>query len=200
MDLIIASNNKHKISEIKKILSGKFDRIISLSEAGIVHETLEDGTTFTENAVKKATEICKLSGMPALADDSGLCVEALHGEPGIYSARYSGAGADDKSNNALLLKNLAYNENRAAAFVSVVAVAYPDGEIISAQGEISGRITHAPRGENGFGYDPLFEVCGTSRTYAEMTDEEKNALSHRSIALKNLLKKLDSVSARQKIK
>lgn len=194
MDLIIASNNSHKISEIKKILSGKFDRIISLSEAGIVHETIEDGATFAENAIKKATEICSLSGMPALADDSGLCVEALGGEPGIYSARYSGVGADDKSNNDLLLRNLAHHKNRNAAFVSVVAIAYPDGKIISAMGEINGSITREPRGKNGFGYDPLFEVDGTSRTYAEMTDDEKNALSHRGKALNNLLTKLDSTS------
>lgn len=194
MDLIIASNNNHKISEIKKILSGKFDRIISLSEAGIVHETIEDGATFAENAIKKATEICSLSGMPALADDSGLCVEALGGEPGIYSARYSGVGADDKSNNDLLLRNLAHHKNRNAAFVSVVAIAYPDGKIISAMGEINGSITREPRGKNGFGYDPLFEVDGTSRTYAEMTDDEKNALSHRGKALNNLLTKLDSTS------
>lgn len=194
MDLIIASNNSHKISEIKKILSGKFDRIISLSEAGIVHETIEDGATFAENAIKKATEICSLSGMPALADDSGLCVEALGGEPGIYSARYSGVGADDKSNNDLLLRNLAHHKNRNAAFVSVVAIAYPDGKIISAMGEINGSITREPRGKSGFGYDPLFEVDGTSRTYAEMTDDEKNALSHRGKALNNLLTKLDSTS------
>lgn len=194
MDLIIASNNNHKISEIKKILSGKFDRIISLSEAGIVHETIEDGVTFAENAIKKATEICSLSGLPALADDSGLCVEALGGEPGIYSARYSGVGADDKSNNDLLLRNLAHHKNRNAAFVSVVAIAYPDGTIISARGEINGSITRERRGKNGFGYDPLFEVDGTSRTYAEMTDDEKNALSHRGKALNNLLTKLDSTS------
>lgn len=194
MDLIIASNNNHKISEIKKILSGKFDRIISLSEAGIVHETIEDGATFAENAIKKATEICSLSSLPALADDSGLCVAALGGEPGIYSARYSGEGADDKSNNDLLLRNLAHHKNRNAAFVSVVAIAYPDGRIISARGEINGSITREPRGKNGFGYDPLFEVNGTSRTYAEMTDDEKNTLSHRGKALKNLLKKLDSTS------
>lgn len=192
MELIIASNNKHKVEEIKEILSDEFDKIISLREAGIIHETVEDGKTFAQNAIKKATEICALSGMPALADDSGLCVSSLGGAPGVYSARYSGDAANDKSNNALLLKNLASEDDRSAVFVCVVAIAYPDGKVVTAEGRVEGEITVEARGECGFGYDPLFLVKGTDKTYAEMTDSEKNAISHRGRALENLLKKLRS--------
>ncbi len=192
MELIIASNNKHKVEEIKEILSDEFDKIISLREAGIIHETIEDGKTFAQNAIKKATEICALSGMPALADDSGLCVSSLGGAPGVYSARYSGDAANDKSNNALLLKNLASEDDRSAVFVCVVAIAYPDGKVVTAEGRVEGEITVEARGECGFGYDPLFLVNGTDKTYAEMTDSEKNAISHRGRALENLLKKLRS--------
>lgn len=190
MKLIIASNNKHKISEIKSILSGKFEEILSLSEAGIDHETVEDGETFLENSLKKAREICAISGAVALADDSGLCVNALSGAPGVYSARYSGEGANADSNNRLLLKNLEGVGDREAYFICTVAVVYPDGREVTAEGRVYGEIIDSYRGSHGFGYDPIFLVKGDKRTLAEMSDDEKNAISHRGEALKNLLEKL----------
>lgn len=190
MKLIIASNNKHKISEIKSILSGKFEEILSLSEAEIEHETVEDGKTFLENALKKAREICEISGEAALADDSGLCVDALNGAPGVYSARYSGEGATSEKNNALLIKNLSDDKDRSAYFICCVAMVYPDGREIVAEGRVHGEIIKEYRGTHGFGYDPIFLVEGDTRTLAELSDDEKNAISHRGNALKELLKKI----------
>ena len=188
MKLIIASNNKHKIYEIKKILGGKFDEILSLQEAGIDHETVEDGTTFMENAIKKASEIAELSGSFALADDSGICVDALGGAPGIYSARFS--GGTDEDNNNLLLEKLKDEPNKRAHYTCAMALVSPTGEQVLAEGYMYGRITHQRRGERGFGYDPLFVPDGETRTVAELTDEEKNAISHRANALSLLLEKL----------
>ncbi len=193
MKLIIASNNAHKIYEIKKILSGKFDEIISLREAGIAHETVEDGKTFIENALKKAREIAEISGECALADDSGITAHALGNEPGIYSARYAsldGENADDGANNALLLRNLADKDDKTAHYTAAVALVYPDGRTVTAEGYMYGEIIADARGDRGFGYDPIFVPTGESRTVAEMTDEEKNAISHRANALRLLLEKL----------
>lgn len=193
MKLIIASNNAHKIYEIKKILSGKFDEIISLREAGIDHETVEDGKTFIENALKKAREISEISGECALADDSGITAHALGEEPGIYSARYASIGdgnAKDEDNNALLLKNLSDKEDKTAHYTSAIALVYPDGREVTAEGYMYGKIIDTPRGTRGFGYDPLFVMDGEERTVAEMTDEEKNSVSHRANALKALLAKI----------
>ena len=193
MKLIIASNNKHKIYEIKKILDAKFESIISMREAGIDHETVEDGATFMENAVKKAREMAEISGCAALADDSGISAHALGGEPGIYSARYSGMNGghgDDLANNALLLKNLEDKQDKTAHYTCAMALAYPDGKLVTAEGYMYGSITPDARGERGFGYDPIFVPEGETRTVAEMTDEEKNAISHRANALAELLKKL----------
>ena len=188
MKLIIASNNKHKIFEIKKILGGKFEEILSLSESGIVHETIEDGTTFMENAYKKAREIAELSGSAALADDSGICAHALDGAPGIYSARFS--GGTDEDNNALLLKKLSDKEDKSAHYTCAVSLVYPDGKHVSAEGYMYGNITENARGTRGFGYDPIFIPDGETRTVAEMSDEEKNAISHRANALALLLQKI----------
>ena len=190
MKLIIASNNKHKIYEIKKILGDKFTEIISMREAGIEHETVEDGTTFMENALKKAREIAEISGVAALADDSGICAHALGGEPGIYSARYSGGHGNDLDNNDLLIKNLSDKEDKGAHYTAAVALVFPDGTSVTAEGHMYGRIIDTPRGERGFGYDPIFVPDGEERTVAEMSDEEKNAISHRGRALENLLLKL----------
>lgn len=193
MKLIIASNNAHKIYEIKKILSGKFDEIVSLREAGISHETVEDGKTFIENALKKAREIAEISGCPALADDSGITAHALGDEPGIYSARYAsldGDNADDEANNALLLKNLADKADKSAHYTAAIALVYPDGSSVTAEGYMYGTLISEGRGERGFGYDPIFVPDGETRTVAEMSDEEKNAISHRANALSELLKKL----------
>lgn len=190
MKLIIASNNAHKIYEIKKILGNKFDEIVSMREAGINHETVEDGKTFLENARKKAREIAEISGMCALADDSGICVHALGGEPGIYSARYSGGHGNDEENNKLVLKNLQGKADKSAHYTCAMALVYPDGSEICAEGYMYGTITDNPRGDRGFGYDPIFVADGESRTVAEMTDEEKNSISHRANALNLLLEKL----------
>ena len=193
MKLIIASNNQHKIREIKSILADKFDDILSLREAGIDHETVEDGTTFMENALKKAREIAEISGAAALADDSGICAHALGGAPGIYSARYAGEDGghgDDEANNDLLLENLEDKADRTAHYTCAMALCYPDGSEVTAEGYMYGTVIAERRGERGFGYDPLFVPVGESRTVAEMTDEEKNAISHRANALKNLLEKL----------
>ena len=193
MKLIIASNNAHKIHEIKKILSGKFEEIVSLREAGISHETVEDGKTFIENAVKKAKETAEISGCAALADDSGITAHALGDEPGIYSARYAsldGENADDNANNALLLKKLADKEDKSAYYTAAIALVYPDGKTVTAEGYMYGTLISEARGNRGFGYDPIFVPDGETRTVAEMTDEEKNAISHRAKALSALLKKI----------
>lgn len=193
MKLIIASNNAHKIYEIKKILSGKFDEILSLREAGVVHETVEDGSTFMENSLKKAREIAEITGCAALADDSGICAHALDGAPGIFSARfageYKGQESDDR-NNALLLEKLADKSDKTAHYTCAMALVYPDGSEVCAEGYMYGSIIDTPRGTRGFGYDPLFIPDGESRTVAEMSDEEKNLISHRANALKLLLQKL----------
>ena len=190
MKLIIASNNAHKIYEIKTILGGKFSEILSMREAGIVHETVEDGTTFMENALKKAKEIAELSSCAALADDSGICVDHLDGAPGIFSARFSGEHGNDQANNELLLSKLENTEQRGAHYTAAVALVYPDGKTITAEGYMYGDITRDPRGTRGFGYDPLFVPTGMTKTVAELTDEQKNAISHRGAALRALLEKL----------
>ena len=190
MKLIIASNNAHKIKEIKAILGEKFDEIVSQREAGILHETVEDGTTFMENASKKAREIAEISGFPALADDSGICAHALGGAPGIYSARFAGEHGNDEANNALLLKSLADKSDKTAHYTCAMVIAYPDGSLVNAEGYMYGSITEHRRGTGGFGYDPLFIPDGETRTVAEMADDEKNLISHRANALKLLLEKL----------
>ena len=193
MKLIIASNNAHKVREIKKILSGKFDEILSLREANVFHETVEDGHTFMENALKKAREIVQITDCAALADDSGICVDALGGAPGIYSARYASAvccNASDEANNALLLANLRGKDDWSAHYTSAIALVYPDGREVTAEGYMYGKIIDTPRGDRGFGYDPIFVLDGESRTVAEMSDDEKNAVSHRAKALELLLAKI----------
>ena len=193
MKLIIASNNAHKIYEIKKILSGKFDEILSLREAGVSHETVEDGSTFMENSLKKAREIAEITGCAALADDSGICAHALDGAPGIYSARfageYKGQESDDR-NNALLLEKLADKSDKSAHYTCAMSLVYPDGREVCAEGYMYGKIIDTPRGSAGFGYDPIFVPDGDSRTVAEMSDDEKNLISHRANALKLLLSKI----------
>lgn len=191
MKLILASNNKHKLSEIKAILGGCFDEIVTMREAGIEHETVEDGYTFLENAAKKAREIAELSGCCALADDSGLCVDALGGAPGIYSARFSGAHGDDAANNRLLLEKLNGVENRAAHYTCAVVLCRPDGSMLSAEGFLYGEIAEKEAGANGFGYDPLFYLPDYDCTTAQLAPEVKNRISHRANALHALLNKLN---------
>ena len=190
MKLILASNNAHKLVEIRAILGSEFDEILSMKEAGIVHETVEDGSTFLENAEKKAREIMEISGCCALADDSGLCVDALGGAPGIYSARYAGEHGDDKANNRKLLRELEGVEDRRAHFACAMVLVRPDGSVVRAEGRMDGVIAYEEAGENGFGYDPLFYLPERGCTNGQLSPDEKNAISHRANALHALVKKL----------
>ena len=192
MKLIIASNNAHKLTEMKAILSPFFDDVQSMREAGIEHETVEDGTTFMENAVKKARELAEISGHAAIADDSGICVDALDGAPGIYSARFSGVHGDDKANNRLLLEKLEHEENRGAHYTCAMALARPDGSLVEAEGYLYGEIAHEEAGSNGFGYDPLFYLPDHGCTSAQISPEEKNRISHRAEALHRLVEKWEA--------
>lgn len=187
MKLIIASNNAHKLTEMKAILSPFFDDVQSMREAGIEHETVEDGTTFMENAVKKARELAEISGHAAIADDSGICVDALDGAPGIYSARFSGVHGDDKANNRLLLEKLQGVENRAAHYTCAIALCWPDGKMLTAEDYFYGEIGQEEKGTNGFGYDPLFFLPEYGCTSAQLSPEEKNRISHRGKALRKLV-------------
>lgn len=191
MKLIIASNNAHKIREIKQILGDRFEEILSLREADIDHDTVEDGVTFLQNARKKAVEIAEISGCCAIADDSGICAHALNGEPGVYSARYSGGHGNDEANNQLLIKNLRDKADKSAHYACAIVLAYPDGTTVSAEGEMHGEVIDTPRGENGFGYDPIFFLPEYGKTSAEISPEEKNRISHRAKALNALVEKLN---------
>ena len=190
MKLVIASGNPGKLREIRAILGSKFEEIVSMKEAGITHETVEDGATFLENAQKKAREIAEISGCAALADDSGLCVDALGGDPGIYSARFCGRHGDDEANNRLLIQKLQGQENRAAHYECAVSLVFPDGRELHALGSLEGQIVDLPKGEGGFGYDPYFFLPAYGKTAAEIPAEEKNRISHRAKALFALLDQL----------
>ncbi len=188
--IIVASNNPGKIAEIKAILKDKFE-IVSLKEANLEIDPEETGTTFFENALIKAKAVYELSGCYALSDDSGLCVEALNGAPGVYSARFSGEHSSDKDNNKLLLEKMAKIKDRSAKFVSSV-VMYFGSSYIEGCGETYGEILFEERGGNGFGYDPLFYSKELNKTFAEASSNEKNAVSHRARALKDLVTKLEN--------
>ena len=194
MKLIIASNNAHKLTEMKAILAPYFDDVQSMREAGIEHETVEDGQTFLENAVKKARELAEISGCCAIADDSGLCVDALDGAPGVYSARFSGVHGDDKANNRLLLEKLAGVTERGAHYTCAIALAWPDGRLLTAEDYLYGEIARDEKGSNGFGYDPLFLLPELGLRTAEISTEEKNRISHRGKALRKLVEKLEAQS------
>ena len=192
MKLIIASNNTHKLTEIKQILGNYFGEILSMREAGIDHETVEDGETFMQNALKKAREIAEISGCCVLADDSGICVDALDGAPGIFSARFAGVHGDDEANNDLLLEKLRNVADRGAHYTCAMALVYPDGRELTAEGYLYGEIGFERRGSNGFGYDPLFVLPERGCTTAQLSPEEKNAISHRANALHLLVEKLEA--------
>lgn len=182
--IVVATGNQHKVEEYKELLADQNVELKSLKDYPNCPEVVEDGRTFEENAAKKALEVCRYCDVPAFADDSGLEVEALNGEPGIYSSRYA---ATDAERIAKLLKNLEGKDNRRARFVCVIAIAI-NGEVIETfEGEVKGTIVDAPRGSNGFGYDPVFQPDGYDKTFAEMTDEEKNKISHRANAVKKAL-------------
>lgn len=193
MRIIAATKNKHKIEEIQAI-TGEFDmEVISRADAGIPDiEIEEDGDTFEANSEKKAREIMELCDEITIADDSGLMVDALGGAPGVISARFAGEDGNDLKNNEKLLSLLSdvAPEKRTAKFVSVITLLYPDGKKIVARGECEGHIIYKPKGNNGFGYDPLFVPNGYEQTFAELSGAEKNHISHRAIALQSLRKKL----------
>lgn len=186
MKIVFASGNKHKIEEFEAIIKKYIPsiEIISMKEAGIFDDIVEDGLTFEENAMIKARAVSKY-GYIGIADDSGLSVDALNGAPGIYSARYAGEHGNDKNNNIKLLENMRNIENRTAAFVCTIACSFPNGyehTDFCVRGECPGIITYEERGNGGFGYDPLFFVEKYQRTYAELTPDEKNEISHRAVA------------------
>ena len=185
MKFVIATNNAGKLREMREILAGLGLETVSQAEAGIDVEVEETGATFIENATLKAEAACKATGLPAIADDSGLVVEALGGAPGVHSKRYGGGGLSEGGLYAYLLQKMNGLEQRSAKFVSSIVCVFPDGRLLSAEGECAGAITGSPRGSGGFGYDPVFQPEGSSRTMAELSPAEKNAISHRGKALRS---------------
>ena len=189
MKLILATNNAHKMREIFEILGSEYPDMMTLKQAGLDIDVVEDGDTFQANAIKKAEEVLKASGFPAaLADDSGIIVDALNGAPGVYSARYAGEGHDDAANNAKLMQDMAGVPwgLRTCRFASAVVLAREGRETICVLGTAEGFLLTEPRGTNGFGYDPYFYYPPFDKSFAELSAEEKNAVSHRKHALEAL--------------
>lgn len=191
--LVIATRNKGKVEEFKTLFSGFPVNIKSLNDFGPTPEPVEDGKTFEDNAYKKAHFTARVLGFPALADDSGLVVEALGGQPGVFSARYAGEGAGDEANIRKLLRAMEGVSDRRAAFECVIAISVPRGPALIYEGRCEGEITRDPRGENGFGYDPVFFYQPLGKTFAEMSQAEKNRVSHRGKAMTKLLAEFDKV-------
>ena len=191
MKFVLASQNKKKLVEMNDILSAFGIEVVSAADAGIHLDVEETGTTFAENAALKAEAICKASGMPAIADDSGLCVDALNGAPGVYSARYGGEGLDDTGRYQLLLQNMRGTMDRRCKFISAVCCVFPNGDRIAVEGECPGTLAYAPQGADGFGYDPIFFVPSMKKTFAQLTPEEKNSISHRGVAMQRFQTELE---------
>lgn len=190
MKIVIASRNRKKIEELRRILEGLNITLLSANDFPYLEEVIEDGENFEENALKKARYVCKETGLPALADDSGLEVEALGGKPGVKSARYAGESANDEDNINKLLRemhNIPHNR-RNARFVCCIALVFPDGEERVFWGFVRGNITEYPKGTSGFGYDPVFVPEGYKITFAEMKPDEKDRISHRREAIDKLKK------------
>ena len=183
MKVVLASHNQKKMVEMKDILSQMGVEVLSQAEVGVDLEPEETGTTFEENARIKAQAVMQATGLPAIADDSGLMVDALGGDPGVYSARYGGPRLDDTGRWQLLLKNMAGESNRACKFVSVICCALPGGGEVMARGECPGILAQGPSGDGGFGYDPIFYLPQLGKTMAQLTPAEKNQISHRARAL-----------------
>ena len=198
MKVVLASKNAHKLQELQDILSAQGVEVILESAAGVDVEVKETGTTFEENSLLKARAVMEASGLPAIADDSGLMVDALNGAPGVYSARYGGPGLDDAGRYRLLLENMRGVLDRKCRFVSAITLCMPSGDIVTARGECPGTLAYAPQGENGFGFDPIFFVPEKKKTFAQLTAEEKNAISHRGRALQLFQEKLSAYLAGQK--
>lgn len=189
---VLATHNPGKLQEMSEILSRLGVEVVMPADLGISVDVEETGTTFAENAMLKAKAICAAANLPAIADDSGLCVDALNGGPGVYSARYGGEGLDDKGRYTLLLNSLRGQGTRAAHFESAIACAFPGGDTLTAAGRCDGTIAFAPMGEGGFGYDPVFFVPALAKTFAQMTAKEKNKISHRGKALTEFAERLET--------
>ena len=193
--LVIATRNPGKTAEIRSLLSGYPVEIKNLDDFGPIPEIEEDGTTFDENAYKKASFAARVLGLPALADDSGLCVNSLGGAPGVLSARYAGENATDRERYEKLLDALKGVSDRTAAFVCVISIAVPTGAALTYEGRCEGIIADKPSGEGGFGYDPVFYYPPLEKTFAELNAEEKNRISHRAMALIEVQNEFDKVLA-----
>ncbi len=191
--LVLATTNKNKVKEFQEIVGDFPIEIKSVADFGPIPECIEDGETFDDNAYKKALHTAKILGLPAIADDSGLEVEALNGAPGVYSARYAGESATDEDNCNKLLQELKGETNRKAAFKCVLSIAVPSGPALTYEGSCEGVILEEKRGESGFGYDPLFLFEPFNKTFAECSSEEKNKVSHRGKALAELSEEFDKV-------
>ena len=191
MKMVLASKNPKKLEEMAVILSQLGIEVVLESDVGVDVEVEETGTTFEENAALKAFAVMEAAGLPAIADDSGLCVDALGGGPGVYSARYGGEGLTDADRYRLVLEGLQGQLDRGAKFVSAICCAFPGGDRVEARGECPGVIGYAPQGENGFGYDPIFFLPEKKKTFAQLTGEEKNAISHRGTALEKFKEELE---------
>ena len=192
MKIFLATGNKNKIKEIEKIFKMDNIEILSINDGIEIPEVVEDGDTFEANSQKKAVEIAKFTNMITVADDSGLCVDALNGAPGVYSARYAGEHGNDLDNNMKVVKELQGIENRKARFVCVISIAKPDGEVHSFRGEVEGEFIDTPIGTEGFGYDPHFFMREYGKTLAEIP-EIKNKISHRAKALEKLKENIDKI-------
>ena len=190
MKFVLATHNPGKLREMSAILGELGVEVVSPADVGITVDVEETGTTFAENAMLKAKAICAAAGLPAIADDSGLCVDALTGGPGVYSARYGGEGLADKGRYMLLLNSMRGQTTRKAHFACAIACAFPNGDELTAQGQCDGAIAFAPMGEGGFGYDPVFLVPEKGKTFGQLTAEEKSAISHRGKALRDFSEKL----------
>lgn len=192
MKMVLASKNAHKLIEMRDILGAQGVEIVLESDVGVDIDVEETGTTFEENALLKAKAVMEATGLPAIADDSGLCVDALNGAPGVYSARYGGPELDDMGRLRLLLENMRGMLDRRCKFVSCICCCFPDGSTVTARGECHGTLAYAPKGVDGFGYDPIFFVPSLKKTFAELASEEKNAISHRGNALAEFKVKLEN--------
>ncbi len=191
--IVLATTNKGKTKEFRELLKDFPIEIKDLGDFGPIPEIIEDGETFDDNAYKKASFTAKVLGFPAMADDSGLCVEALDGAPGVYSARYAGEAATDAQNVAKLLDALKDEENRKAAFECVISIAVPTGAALTYENRCEGVLTREPAGENGFGYDPLFFFPELNKTFAQLSIAEKAEISHRGKALKEVSNEMDKI-------
>lgn len=192
MKFVLATHNPGKLKEMSAILEKFGVEVVGPKDLGITVDVEETGSTFAENAMLKAKAICEEAGLPAIADDSGLCVDALNGGPGVYSARYGGEELDDRGRYMLLLNSMRGQTTRAAHFACAIACVFPNGDTLTAEGKCQGTIAFAPMGEGGFGYDPVFFVPEFRKTFGQLTAEEKAEISHRGKALAAFSEKLET--------